>query len=59
MTEYYTKQDEYESFQILVAEEFADIPSVQTIVSLVHDDEFYALERAFIDVYKHLEAKWK
>lgn len=55
MNDYYTEQDEYESFQILVAEEFADIPSVQAIVSLVHDDEFHALERAFIDIYKHIQ----
>lgn len=55
MTNHYTEQDEYESFQTLVAEEFADIPSVQAIVSLVHDDEFHALERAFIDIYKHMQ----
>lgn len=55
MTKYYTEQDEYESFQVLVSEEFADIPSVQAIVSLVHDDTFHALERAFIDIYKHLQ----
>lgn len=55
MIEFYTEQDEYESFQVLVAEEFADIPSVQAIVSLVHDDDFHALERAFIDIYKHMQ----
>lgn len=52
---YYTEQDEYETFQILVAQEFANIPSVQAIVRLVHEDEFHALERAFIDIYKHMQ----
>lgn len=57
MTEYYTEQDDYESFQILVAEEFADIPSVQAIVSRVDEDNFHALERAFVDIYKHMVNK--
>lgn len=53
------EQDQFESDRLIVSRELADIKSVQDYMYYCSEEDFDNQERMLVDIYKHLERKWR
>lgn len=56
---YLIEQDNFERDRLIVSRELADIKSVQDYMYYCAEEDFDNQERMLVDIYRHLEAKWK
>lgn len=56
---YLVEQDNFERDRMIVSRELADIKSVQDFMYYCAEEDFDNQERMLVDIYRHLESKWK